>query len=96
MASNNDRKIVMKSFKNIKDDKPNIIDIDCHTGKVSQISTDHDVRNFKSIKKQTFLNMMNTFMPNGYPYTVAENYLKFVAVSNIGAISFTAMGFLST
>jgi hypothetical protein len=42
------------------------------------------------------MNLMNTFMPNGYPHTVRENYLKFVAVSNIGAISFTAMGFLST
>lgn len=53
MSSQNNRKnkIVMKSYKNIKDDKPNIIDIDRETGKVSQISTDHDVRNFKSFKK---------------------------------------------
>lgn len=86
----------MKSFKNIKDDKPNIIDIDSQTGKVRQISTDHDVKNFKTIYKQTMVNVMNTFLPNGYPNTVSDNYLKFVLVSNLGAISFTAMGFLST
>ena len=37
LSQNTDRnnKIVMKSFKNIKDDKPNIIDIDRKTGKIS-------------------------------------------------------------
>lgn len=86
----------MRNFKNIKDDKPNIIDIDRSTGNVRQISTDHDIKNFQSFKNNALLNVMNTFMPNGYPNSVAKDYMKFVCVSNVGAIAFTAMGFLST
>jgi hypothetical protein len=39
---------------------------------------------------------MATFLPNDYPKSVGENYLKFSAVSNIGAISFSAMSFIGT
>jgi hypothetical protein len=48
------------------------------------------------MRQQISLKIMNTFLPNGYPHSVAENYFKFTFVSNIGAISFTAMSFLST
>lgn len=40
--------------------------------------------------------LTNTFMPNGYPQTVSSNYLPFTIYSNIAAVGFTAMGFLST
>jgi hypothetical protein len=43
------KKIVIKSFKNIKDESPNIIDIDNETGEVRQISEDHDSLNYKNI-----------------------------------------------
>jgi hypothetical protein len=42
-------KIVIKNFKNIKDESPNIIDIDNETGEVRQISKDHDSLNFKNV-----------------------------------------------
>jgi len=40
--------------------------------------------------------LMTTFLPNDYPNSVGDNYLKFAAVSNIGAISFSAMSFIGT
>ena len=40
--------------------------------------------------------LMATFLPNDYPNSVGDNYLKFATVSNIGAISFSAMSFIST
>jgi hypothetical protein len=40
--------------------------------------------------------LMTTFLPNNYPNSVGDNYLKFAAVSNIGAISFSAMSFIGT
>ena len=43
------KKIVIKNFKNIKDESPNIIDIDNETGEVRQISKDHDSLNFKNV-----------------------------------------------
>ena len=91
-----DRKIVLKSYKNIKDEYPNIIDINSKTGEVSQISTDHDKLSLSQFHQDSKMKAMNTFLPNGYPHTVTPNYLKFSLVSNIGAISFTTMGFLST
>jgi len=39
---------------------------------------------------------MTTFLPNDYPKSVGDNYLKFSAVSNIGAVSFSAMSFIGT
>jgi hypothetical protein len=89
-------KIVLKNFKNIKDESPNIIDIDTKTGTVRQISKDHDSFSLKNSRTQLFMKVMQTFLPNGYPHSVGENYIRFVTVSNIGAVSFTAMGFLST
>jgi len=43
------KKIVIKSFKNVKDESPNVIDIDNETGEVRQISKDHDDWNFKNM-----------------------------------------------
>jgi hypothetical protein len=51
---------------------------------------------FKKMRQNSMLKAMHTFLPNGYPHSVSENYIKFVSVSNVGAIMFTAMGFLST
>jgi len=42
------------------------------------------------------MKVMHTFLPNGYPHTVTDNYFRFATVSNVGAVMFTAMGFLST
>ena len=39
-------KIVIKNYKNVKDEKPNVIDIDDQTGQVRQISQGHDSVNF--------------------------------------------------
>ena len=46
-------KIVIKNFKNVKDESPNIIDIDHETGEVRQISKDHDSLNYKNLSQQT-------------------------------------------
>jgi len=46
------KKIVIKNFKNIKDESPNVIDIDNETGEVRQISKDHDRLNFKNFSQQ--------------------------------------------
>lgn len=91
-----DQKIVLKNYKNIKDEFPNVIDINSRTGEVSQISKDHDKMTISQFRQQTKMKAMNTFLPNGYPHTVSSNYFKFCVVSNIGAVSFTIMGFLST
>ena len=45
-------KIVIKNFKNVKDESPNIIDIDNETGEVRQISKDHNSRSFKNYSDQ--------------------------------------------
>ena len=42
-------KIVIKNFKNTKDESPNVIDIDNETGEVRQISKDHDSVNIKNV-----------------------------------------------
>ena len=42
------------------------------------------------------IKLMNTFLPNDYPNSVSDNYLKFTTVNNIGAISFSAMSFIGT
>ena len=44
------RKIVIKNYKNNKDESPNIVDIDKESGKVRQISNDHNLWNFKNFK----------------------------------------------
>ena len=43
------KKIVIKNFKNTKDESPNVIDIDNETGEVRQISKDHDSVNIKNV-----------------------------------------------
>ena len=90
------KKIVIKNYKNIKDSSPNIIDIDNETGEVRQISKDHDKMNLKNMRQQTSMKVMNTFLPNDYPNSVSSNYTKFTVASNVGAIAFTSMSFLST
>jgi hypothetical protein len=90
------KKIVIKNFKNIKDESPNIIDIDNETGEVRQISKDHDSLNFKNVSQQTSMKIMSTFLPNDYPNSVTPNYKTFTIASNVGAIAFTTMSFLST
>lgn len=61
-----------------------------------QISQDHDNINIKNLKSKVKTSFNTTFMPNGYPESVLPGYYKFTLLSNIGAVSFTAMGFLST
>jgi hypothetical protein len=90
------KKIVIKSFKNIKDESPNIIDIDNQTGEVRQISKDHNKLNIKNISQSTNMKIMSTFMPNGYPHSVSNNYKRFTIISCIGSIAFTSMSFIST
>ena len=48
MAFSSGDKIILKNFKNIKDESPNIIDIDTKTGTVRQISKDHDSFSLKN------------------------------------------------
>ena len=43
------KKIVIKNFKNSKDESPNVIDIDNETGEVRQISKDHDSISVKNV-----------------------------------------------
>jgi hypothetical protein len=42
------------------------------------------------------MKVMSTFLPNDYPNSVTENYKNFTIASNVGAVAFTAMSFLST
>lgn len=90
------RKLVIRNFKNTKDKAPNIIDIDTESGEVRQISSDHDSYSFKNLKAMTRGKLITTFLPNGYPKSVGEDYLRFTTISNVGAMAFTAMSFLST
>jgi len=45
--------------------------------------------------KRAKIGFYETFMPSGYPRSVAEGYLKFTIYSNLSAVSITAMSFLS-
>ena len=90
------KKIVIKSFKNMKDESPNIIDIDAETGKVRQISNDHDSVNFKNVSQKALNNFITTFLPNGFPNTVGDQYLKFTALVALEITAFTTMTFIST
>lgn len=64
------RKIVIRNFKNAKDESPNIIDIDTESGEVRQVSTDHDRLSYKNLKNEARTKMITTFLPNGFPETV--------------------------
>lgn len=75
---------------------PNIIDIDQETGQVRQISRDHNSLNLTNMKSKAATTFSGTFLPNGYPESVRKGYLAYTILGNLGAISFTAMGFLST
>ena len=89
-------KIVIKNYRDRNDQSPNIIDIDNQTGEVRQISHDHDNINVKNMKSKVKTSFNATFLPSGFPESVLPGYYKYTLLSNIGAISFTAMGFLST
>lgn len=90
------KKIVIKNYANLKDEKPNVIDIDNETGKVRQISHGHDSIDFKSVLLKGKYTFNSTFLPNGYPESVTDNYLRFTWISCIGSMTFMTMGFLTT
>jgi hypothetical protein len=52
--------------------------------------------NYQNMKSSAMTTFSGTFLPNGYPESVRPGYLNFTALGNLGAVSFTAMGFLST
>ena len=89
------KKIVIKNFKNKQDESPNIIDIDNETGEVRQISRNHDARTLKTFITDARQNILNTFLPNGYPESVSKQYMTFTLASNVGGVAFIIMNLLS-
>lgn len=87
-------KYVIHSFPNDKDNSPSIIEIEKNSGKIN-IITQHDPVSLKQIKSNVKNGFYDTFLPAGYPHSVAEGYLKFTVYSNLSALAITAMSFLS-
>jgi hypothetical protein len=73
---------------------PNTIEIDKESSKVEMISH-HDRISWKLIKNKTYIALFETFLPVGYPHSVAEGYLKFCFYNNFSAFCITSMSFLS-
>lgn len=73
---------------------PNTIEIDKETSKVTVISR-NDRLSLSLIKNKTYIALFETFLPAGYPHSVAEGYLKFSFFNNLSAMSITVMSFLS-
>ena len=73
---------------------PNTIEIDRETSKVTVISS-HEGFSFRVLKNKTYIALFETFLPAGYPNSVAEGYLKFSIYNNLSALSITIMSFLS-
>ena len=90
------KKIIIKNFRNEKDEFPNTIDIDNVSGEVRQISRNHDKVTTRQILADSSHKMVQTFLPNGYPRSVHPNYKQFTIHANLGATAWTTMSFLST
>jgi len=87
-------RIIIHTFPNEKDPSPNTIEIDKETGKV-QVISNTDKLSLRSVKNKTYIGLFETFLPAGYPNSVAEGYLKFSIYNNISSFCITAMSFLS-
>eukprot|EP00347_Sterkiella_histriomuscorum_P012381 403368796 len=87
-------KVVIHTFPNDKDMSPNTIEIDRESSQVTVISK-NDRISWGLVKNKIYIGLFETFLPVGYPNSVAEGYLKFSIFNNLSALSITAMSFLS-
>jgi len=87
-------KIIINSYPDEKDPRPNIIEIEKETGKVHAV-TKNDKLSLTQIRSNIYITLHDTFLPVGYPNSVAEGYLRFAIFNNLSALSITAMSFLS-
>jgi hypothetical protein len=87
-------KVIIHTFPNEKDMSPNTIEIDKETSNVKLISR-HDKLSLSLIRNKTYIALFETFLPAGYPNSVAEGYLKFSIYNNLSALCITTMSFLS-
>lgn len=87
-------KVVIHTFPNEKDPSPNTIEIERDSGKVRMISK-NDKISISIIRSKIYIGLFETFLPAGYPYSVAEGYFKFSIYNNLSAMSITTMSFLS-
>lgn len=87
-------KIVINSYPDEKDPRPNIIEIEKETGHVHAV-TKHDKLSLSQLRSNVYITLHDTFLPVGYPHSVAEGYLRFAIFNNLSALSITAMSFLS-
>lgn len=87
-------KYVIHSFPNDKDNSPSTLEIEKNTGKIN-IVTKMDPISLRQIKNNIAHGFFDTFLPSGYPHSVADGYLRFTVYSNLSALAITAMSFLS-
>jgi hypothetical protein len=80
---------------NEKDGHPSTIEIEKNSGNIHLV-TKHDRISYKQMKQNIHNSLFETFLPSGYPNSVADGYLRFSIYSNLSALSITAMSFLST
>jgi hypothetical protein len=59
------------------------------------IISKHDKLSLSAFRSYIYITLHETFLPAGYPHSVAEGYLKFSIFNNLSAMSITAMSFLS-
>jgi len=71
------------------------IQIDGKHKQVTQL-TQNNPRSLREYKERAKDSLIATYLPVDYPDSVTPNYLPFATMSALGAISFTAMHFLST
>jgi hypothetical protein len=71
------------------------VQIEKESGKIVQV-TKLDKTTLKSLRHKIYMNLHETFLPSGYPYSVADGYLRFSLLNNLGMVAITVMSFLST
>lgn len=87
---------MLHNFKNTKSKEPQTIQIEpLEHNRVSWV-TEVKRRSVNDLYADGKEKLAATFLPADYPESVSKEYLPFTIMSNVSAVSITAMSFLST
>lgn len=86
---------MIHTYAHEKDEVPKTLEIDKETGEARSILMKESKISFKQMNRNIYHGFFETFLPSGYPNTVAPGYLKFTIYSNLSALTITTMSFLS-
>ncbi|CDW83257.1 UNKNOWN [Stylonychia lemnae] len=90
----NKQNLIIYNYQNDKDIGPKSVELDQTTGEIHTFQSGNQ-NQVDQLHRNIHNGLFETFLPAGYPHTVAPAYLKFSIYSNMSAFLYTAMGFLS-